>query len=125
MASTSGGSHVVRSVVLHTVRHAHLIRFLDAIQAENPRGVSEIIRAALELYIERQEIEGRQESVTVEEVEAACRRAIEQALQGRLVEVGGVESDDSELMVKGPEETQTKGRLAKMRQALDEWGEAE
>ena len=122
MGSTSGGSgYVTRSVVFHTERHAHLLAYLDQVQASNPRGVSEVIRAALELYIERQEVERRQEPVTVEEIEAAVRRAIEGALKGRLVEV---ESADSGLMVISTE-TKTKGRLAKMRQALDQWGDEE
>jgi hypothetical protein len=117
MGSTSGDS-VTKSVVLHTERHAHLIRFLDRVQAEDPRGVSKVIRAALELYIERRETEGRQGVVTIEEIEAACRRAIEGALQGRVVEVDA----DSGLVVESAE-TQTKNQLTKMRQALDQWGE--
>lgn len=116
MVSTSGGS-VTRSVVLHVERHAHLIRFLDEVQAKNPRGVSAVIRAALELYMERQEVERRQGSVTVQEIEEACRRAIEQALKGRLVEV---EPDDSELSVESSE-TETAGRLQAMRDILEEW----
>ena len=115
MASTSGGN-VTRCFILHTERHAHLIRFLNRVQAENPRGVSRVIRAALELYLERQEVERRQESVTVQEVEDACRRAIERVLKGRLV----VESGDSELVVESPE-TETAKRLQEMRDALEEW----
>jgi len=121
MGSTSGVNMTV-SVVLHTVRHAHLVRFVEEWRAENPAGVSALFRAALEAYIERQEVEGRRAVVTVEEIEAACRRAIEEALQGRVVEVaiGG----DSVLRVESAESA-TKGQLAKMRAALDQWGEEE
>lgn len=114
MGSTSGGS-VTRSVVFHVERHAHLIRFLDQVQAKNPRGVSEVIRAALELYMDRQEVERRQGAVTVQEVEDACQRAIERALKGRLVEVG-----DSEVVVESSE-TETARRLREMRDALESW----
>lgn len=114
MGSISGGS-VTRSVVFHVERHAHLIRFLDEVQAKNPRGVSEIMRAALELYMERQEVERPQGSVTVQEVEEACRRAIERVLKGRVVEVG-----DSELVVESSE-TETARRLQEMRDALESW----
>lgn len=116
MASTSGANITV-SVVLHTERHAHLVRFVKEWQAENPAGVSALFRAALELYIERQEVEGRQVPVSVEEIEAACRRAIQEALKGRVVEVA---QDDSGLMTISTE-TETAGRLAQMREALDQW----
>ncbi len=118
MASTSGSS-VTRSVVLHTVKHAHLIRFLDQVQAEDSRGVSKVIRAALELYLERREVERGQGAVTIEEIEAAVRRAVEEALQGRVVGPG---SEVSEVMVESPE-TKTKAQLEKMRRALEEWEE--
>lgn len=118
MASTSGVNITV-SVALHTERHAHLIRYMEKWRAENPAGVSALFRAALELYIERQEVEGHQDSVSVREIEAACRRAVEAALKGRVVEVA---PDDSGVRVISPE-TQTKGRLAQMREALDQWGE--
>jgi len=116
MGLTSGGN-VTRCFILHTERHAHLIRFLNRVQAENPRGVSRVIRAALELYLERQEVERRQESVTVQEVENACRRAIERVLKGRVVEVG---PGDSELSTESPE-TETARRLQEMREALEDW----
>jgi len=116
MASTSGANITV-SVVLHTERHARLVKYVEQWRAENPAGVSALFRAALEAYIERQEIERRQGVVTVEEIEAACRRAVEAALRGRVVQVEGA---DSGLMVESSE-TQTKGQLTRMRQALEDW----
>ena len=65
------GANVTRSFVLHTSRHRHLIRFLDEVQAQDPRGLSRVIREALELYIAQRR--GMGPNV---DIEAACERAI-------------------------------------------------
>lgn len=115
MASTSGGS-VTQTFALNTVRHGHLIEYLDEIRAKEPGGVSRVIREALEMYIQQS---GRQPAVlTAGDIEAACQSAIERALQGRLVEV--TESADSELPTQRPE-TQAAGNLRQMQAALKEW----
>jgi hypothetical protein len=113
MGSTSG-TNLTRSFVLHTERHRHLIEFLDRVRAENPQGVSVVIREALEMYLKR-ETTG-QAVLTAADVEAACQRAIEQALVGRVVQVDG----KSEVITTSPETEASKG-LRKMRDALEEW----
>jgi hypothetical protein len=111
MGSTSG-RNLTRSFVLHTERHAHLIEFLDRVRAENPQGVSVVVREALEMYLKR---EKGQAVLTATDVEAACQRAIERALQGRVVEAA-----DSEVITTKPETKAAEG-LRKMRDALEEW----
>lgn len=111
MGSTSGGTNVTRSFVLNTERHAHLIRFLTGLEA---RSVSRVVREALELYIDQ----GRPAVLTVGDVETACQKAVERALEGRIVGLG--QPVDSELSGQRPE-TQASRGLAEMRDALEEW----
>lgn len=114
MGSTSG-ANVIQTFALNTARHGHLIKFLDDIRAREPGGISRVIREALEMYIQA----GRQPAIlTAGDVEAACQRAMERVLQGRLVEMP--ESADSEVSTQRPE-TQTTENLRRMQATLEDW----